>query len=156
MFWDIIIQPRSITIPDRNCDDIDKKTFSLYQSYHYDEAVQKMLGCGDQKKVLFSCAKIYTNQWEVFIRAWLKWAHSPTISVPESFPPRSTASFAILYTITHSKILIYCDSPSLTHNGNLAILMCRKTEFLSPMYADYITPTVYDDLNGPILREECE
>jgi len=72
-----------------------KKTFSHYQSDRYDEAVQKMLGCGDpengyaiyicskcggeQKKVPFSCkscfclscAKVYTDQWAARIKAIL-------------------------------------------------------------------------------------
>lgn len=72
-----------------------KETFSRYQSDRYDEAVRKMLGCGnpengyatyicskcggDQKKVPFSCkscfclscAKVYTDQWAVRIKAIL-------------------------------------------------------------------------------------
>ena len=72
-----------------------KETFSRYRSGCYDEAVQKMLGCGDPKngyatyvcsncggdwkKVPFSCkswfclscAKVYSDQWAARIEAIL-------------------------------------------------------------------------------------
>ena len=72
-----------------------KKSFCRYQSERYEEAVQKMLGCGDpengyatyicskcggdQRKVPFSCkscfclscAKVYTDQWAARIEAIL-------------------------------------------------------------------------------------
>jgi hypothetical protein len=72
-----------------------KKRFSRYQSEHYDDAVRKMLGCGDpengyatyicskcggdRKKVPFSCkscfclscGKVYTDQWAARIEAIL-------------------------------------------------------------------------------------
>ena len=72
-----------------------KKTFSRYQCERYDEAVQKMLGCGDpengyatyicsqcggdHKKVPFSCkscfclscAKVYTDKWAAHIESIL-------------------------------------------------------------------------------------
>lgn len=72
-----------------------KETFSRYRSGRYDEAVQKMLGCGDPKngyatyvcsncggdwkKVPFSCkscfclscAKVYSDQWAARIEAIL-------------------------------------------------------------------------------------
>jgi len=72
-----------------------KETYSRYQTARYDEAVQKMLGCGDpkngyatyvcsacggdRKKVPFSCkscfclscGKVYTDQWAARIEAIL-------------------------------------------------------------------------------------
>jgi hypothetical protein len=72
-----------------------KETYSRYRAGRYDEAVQKMLGCGDpnngyatyiccdcggdRKKVPFSCkgcfclscAKVYTDQWAARIEAIL-------------------------------------------------------------------------------------
>ncbi len=72
-----------------------KETYSCYRAARYDEAVQKMLGCGDpnngyatyvccgcggdRKKVPFSCkgcfclscAKVYTDQWAARIEAIL-------------------------------------------------------------------------------------
>ena len=72
-----------------------KETYSRYRAARYDEAVQKMLGCGDpkngyatyvccdcggdRKKVPFSCkgcfclscAKVYTDQWAARIEAIL-------------------------------------------------------------------------------------